>query len=79
MDPRAKNPKKDKELDKKKKEVGRKTQKRREVANLARGLAEYIALLDRTLTKFCFVKSLKASRRGCRIPVKETLLGPTRR
>jgi len=26
----------------------------------------------------CFVSSLKASKRGCKRPAKETLLGPTR-
>lgn len=36
-------------------------------------------LLARNGVNGCLVKSLKASKRGCKSPIKDTLLGPNRR
>ena len=42
------------------------------------GLKWYTSLLDCKGVIICLDKSLKASKRGCKRPIKETLLGPTR-
>ena len=42
------------------------------------GANPYVNLLACKGTMFCFVRSLKASRRGWTIPIMDTLLGPTR-
>lgn len=58
--------------------IGRNSHTTRAKTNPIWGETLYMSLLERRGTMLCLVKSLKASRSGCKTPAKLTLLGPKR-
>ena len=77
-DPTQKNIIKEKEPEEKENPKDIKDHKNRESRRANIGDKLYINLLECRGVRDCLVRSLKASRRGCKTPIKETLLGPIR-